>query len=89
MGTWDIGPFDNDTAVDSACAPDEGAGEEGAGLIRGLLCESTTTRAPSTARMPRRPWVGCTPAARHDPAQPLARPASGPVLRRMREARDQ
>jgi hypothetical protein len=37
MGTWDIGPFDNDTAADFASDLDEAALEEREVMIRGLL----------------------------------------------------
>ncbi|GGY78115.1 DUF4259 domain-containing protein [Streptomyces anulatus] len=37
MGTWDIGPFDNDTAADFAAELDEAAPEEREGMIRGVL----------------------------------------------------
>ncbi|QTA36829.1 hypothetical protein JHY03_70450 (plasmid) [Streptomyces sp. CA-256286] len=37
MGTWDIGPFDNDTAADFAGDLDETALEEREAMIRGVL----------------------------------------------------
>ncbi|MEW5539288.1 DUF4259 domain-containing protein [Streptomyces cyaneofuscatus] len=37
MGTWDIGPFDNDTAADFAGDLDEAALEEREAMIRGVL----------------------------------------------------
>jgi hypothetical protein len=37
MGTWDIGPFDNDTAADFADELDEAALEEREAIIRGVL----------------------------------------------------
>lgn len=37
MGTWDIGPFDNDTAADFAGALDGAAEGERAGMLRGAL----------------------------------------------------
>ncbi|WP_405982905.1 DUF4259 domain-containing protein [Streptomyces sp. NBC_00158] len=37
MGTWDIGPFDNDTAADFAGELDEAALEEREAMIRGVL----------------------------------------------------
>ncbi|MFC8949510.1 DUF4259 domain-containing protein [Streptomyces rochei] len=37
MGTWDTGPFDNDTAADFANALDEAAPEARETLIRGVL----------------------------------------------------
>lgn len=37
MGTWGTGPFDNDTAADFACAPDDAAGAERVGLVRDVL----------------------------------------------------
>ncbi|MFC8373385.1 DUF4259 domain-containing protein [Streptomyces sp. NPDC057239] len=37
MGTWDTGPFDNDTAADFANALDDAKPEEREALIRGVL----------------------------------------------------
>ncbi|MFJ8364631.1 DUF4259 domain-containing protein [Streptomyces sp. NPDC093984] len=37
MGTWDTGPFDNDTAADFADALDDAEAEERVALIRGVL----------------------------------------------------
>ncbi|MCM4078238.1 DUF4259 domain-containing protein [Paractinoplanes hotanensis] len=37
MGTWDVGPFDNDTAADWCGDLDEAAPEQRAGLIRDVL----------------------------------------------------
>ncbi|MFD7300862.1 DUF4259 domain-containing protein [Streptomyces pharetrae] len=37
MGTWDIGPFDNDTAADFAGDLDEAAVEDRESMIRGVL----------------------------------------------------
>lgn len=37
MGTWDIGPFDNDTAADFANDLDDAAAGEREALIRGVL----------------------------------------------------
>lgn len=37
MGTWDIGPFDNDTAADFGGDLDEAALEERESMIRGVL----------------------------------------------------
>ncbi|WUD70700.1 DUF4259 domain-containing protein [Streptomyces sp. NBC_00510] len=37
MGTWDIGPFDNDTAADFGGDLDEAAWEERVSVIRGAL----------------------------------------------------
>ncbi|GAA1292759.1 hypothetical protein GCM10009647_003020 [Streptomyces sanglieri] len=37
MGTWDIGPFDNDTAADFGGDLDEAASEERESMIRGVL----------------------------------------------------
>ncbi|MEU2159301.1 DUF4259 domain-containing protein [Streptomyces sp. NPDC019396] len=45
MGTWDVGPFDNDTAADFCGDLDEAAAGEREGIIRGTL-----SRAIDTAR---------------------------------------
>ena len=43
MGTWDTGPFDNDTAADFAVALDGADDAEREALIRGVLarCQGT------------------------------------------------
>ncbi|GAA2997443.1 hypothetical protein GCM10010519_32860 [Streptomyces lactacystinicus] len=40
MGTWDTGPFDNDTAADFANALDDARNEEREALIRGVLART-------------------------------------------------
>lgn len=37
MGTWDVGPFDNDTAADFCGDLDEAAAGEREGIVRGAL----------------------------------------------------
>lgn len=37
MGTWDVGPFDNDTAADFCDDLDEAAAGEREGIVRGIL----------------------------------------------------
>ncbi|MFE7355575.1 DUF4259 domain-containing protein [Streptomyces sp. NPDC057543] len=37
MGTWDVGPFDNDTAADFCGDLDEAAADEREGIVRGAL----------------------------------------------------
>ncbi|MEW2492437.1 DUF4259 domain-containing protein [Streptomyces nodosus] len=37
MGTWDVGPFDNDTAADFCGDLDEAAATEREGIVRGAL----------------------------------------------------
>jgi hypothetical protein len=37
MGTWDVGPFDNDTAADFCGDLDEAASGEREGIVRGAL----------------------------------------------------
>ncbi|MEU0274038.1 DUF4259 domain-containing protein [Streptomyces sp. NPDC006307] len=43
MGTWDTGPFDNDTAADFAGDLDEAAEDERAGLLRDALARAAGT----------------------------------------------
>lgn len=43
MGTWDIGPFDNDTAADFGGDLDEAASEERESMIRGVLGRAADT----------------------------------------------
>jgi hypothetical protein len=52
MGTWDVGPFDNDTAADFGGDLDEAALEEREALISGALNAPLTLRTswiPPTA----------------------------------------
>lgn len=51
MGTWDVGPFDNDTAADWCDALDAASPDAREGIIR-----ETLIRAAGTHRLPRR---GC------------------------------
>ncbi|WP_329498071.1 DUF4259 domain-containing protein [Kitasatospora herbaricolor] len=44
MGTWDIGPFDNDTAADFAYTLDEAAPEERENLVRATLVRAIRTQ---------------------------------------------
>lgn len=37
MGTWDVGPFDNDTAADFGGDLDKAAADERKGIVRGAL----------------------------------------------------
>ncbi|MFD9541541.1 DUF4259 domain-containing protein [Streptomyces sp. NPDC060022] len=45
MGTWDVGPFDNDTAADFGGDLDEAAAGERAGIVRGALIRVIDTAA--------------------------------------------
>ncbi|HEY9368300.1 DUF4259 domain-containing protein [Streptomyces sp.] len=40
MGTWDTGPFDNDTAADFALALDDAEPEERESMVRGVLART-------------------------------------------------
>ncbi|MEU5289396.1 DUF4259 domain-containing protein [Streptomyces sp. NPDC020755] len=42
MGTWDTGPFDNDTAADFGGDLDEAAGEEREPMIHGVLVRAAS-----------------------------------------------
>ncbi|MEV6978921.1 DUF4259 domain-containing protein [Kitasatospora sp. NPDC093806] len=44
MGTWDIGPFENDTAADFANALDETAPDERESLVRSTLLRAAQSR---------------------------------------------
>ncbi|GAA2746873.1 DUF4259 domain-containing protein [Kitasatospora cinereorecta] len=44
MGTWDSGPFDNDTAADFAFTFDESAPEDREGLVRATLSRAARAR---------------------------------------------
>ncbi|WP_406481271.1 DUF4259 domain-containing protein [Streptomyces sp. NBC_01615] len=43
MGTWDVGPFDNDTAADFSYTLDEAAEGEREGIIRAALVRTVDT----------------------------------------------
>ncbi|MEV5602308.1 DUF4259 domain-containing protein [Streptomyces sp. NPDC052299] len=43
MGTWDVGPFDNDTAADWCGGLDEAAPEAREGMVRAALTETVET----------------------------------------------
>lgn len=43
MGTWDIGPFDNDTAADFSSTVDEAPAEKRAEVLRAAFHEVTAT----------------------------------------------
>ncbi|WP_034092415.1 DUF4259 domain-containing protein [Streptacidiphilus albus] len=45
MGTWDIGPFDNDTAADFSYTLGKTAGDECEGFVRSALMRATDTKA--------------------------------------------
>lgn len=45
MGTWDTGPFDNDTAADFSNTLDDAGPEERETLIRGVLQRTTLSVA--------------------------------------------
>ncbi|MBT2448204.1 DUF4259 domain-containing protein [Streptomyces sp. ISL-43] len=44
MGTWDVGPFDNDTAADFSGGLDEAPEDEREGIIRSALVRTIGTR---------------------------------------------
>ncbi|MBY8876794.1 DUF4259 domain-containing protein [Actinacidiphila acidipaludis] len=44
MGTWDIGPFENDTAADFAYTLDETAQDEREGVVRATLARAIRPR---------------------------------------------
>ncbi|MBT2451444.1 DUF4259 domain-containing protein [Streptomyces sp. ISL-43] len=55
MGTWDVGPFDNDTAADSCASLEEAAEADRRGLIRDTPERQHTARhplPPVTLRVP-------------------------------------
>ncbi|NEC68175.1 DUF4259 domain-containing protein [Streptomyces sp. SID9727] len=43
MGTWDVGPFDNDTAADWCGGLDDAAPEAREGMVRAALAETAGT----------------------------------------------
>ncbi|WP_436777594.1 DUF4259 domain-containing protein [Yinghuangia sp. YIM S09857] len=44
MGTWDIGPFENDTAADFADNLDEAAPDQREGVVRSALVQAVQTQ---------------------------------------------
>lgn len=78
MGTWDVGPFDNDSAADFCGELDEAAAGERTGLIRGVL-----TRVIDTAGYPEAPdseqaVAGAALVAAQCPGGEPADPVYGP-----------
>ncbi|MGW2743308.1 DUF4259 domain-containing protein [Streptomyces sp. NPDC001450] len=82
MGTWDTGPFDNDTAADWCNGLDDAAADERAGLVRDALVRAVDTEdyleAPEAeeavaaaalvaARLP----GGAIPSPHYGPEEPL------------------
>ncbi|WP_350325460.1 DUF4259 domain-containing protein [Streptomyces katrae] len=51
MGTWDVGPFDNDTAADFGGTLDEAAEAERPGLVRGALARVLDAEDPLDQRL--------------------------------------
>ncbi|MFJ2101387.1 DUF4259 domain-containing protein [Streptomyces anulatus] len=82
MGTWDIGPFDNDTAADFADELDEAAPEEREAMIRGVLKRAAGPadflgiydgeRAVGAAALVAAQHPDCDPAcSNYGPSEPL------------------
>ncbi|WP_404950859.1 DUF4259 domain-containing protein [Streptomyces sp. ARC12] len=82
MGTWDLGPFDNDTAADFADELDEAAPEEREAMIRGVLKRAAGPadflgiydgeRAVGAAALVAAQHPDCDPAcSNYGPSEPL------------------
>ncbi|WP_331762794.1 DUF4259 domain-containing protein [Streptomyces anulatus] len=82
MGTWDIGPFDNDTAADFADELDEAELEEREAMIRGVLKRAAGPadflgiydgeRAVGAAALVAAQHPDCDPAcSNYGPSEPL------------------
>ncbi|WP_328303260.1 DUF4259 domain-containing protein [Streptomyces sp. NBC_00435] len=77
MGTWDIGPFDNDTAADLGGDLDEAAASQREGVAHGTLTDVIDTVGYLEAPESERAVAAAALVAAHGRHLPLTRP---PVL---------
>ncbi|MFK4221392.1 DUF4259 domain-containing protein [Streptomyces sp. NPDC020880] len=89
MGTWDIGPFDNDTAADFGDDLDEAAADEREDMVRSVLkraagpADFLGTSDGERASPPATAWDGGSRDG-HGTARPAKKPSadegSGPIV---------
>ncbi|MFD9573191.1 DUF4259 domain-containing protein [Streptomyces sp. NPDC059982] len=78
MGTWDIGPFDNDTAADFGGDLDEAAASEREGVVRGTLTHAIDTVGYLEAPESERAVAAAALVASQCPGGEAADPIYGP-----------
>lgn len=78
MGTWDIGPFDNDTAADFAGDLDEAAADERTGIVRDVLVRVMGTAAHLEAPESEKALAAAALVAAQCPGGEPADPIYGP-----------
>ncbi|MFJ8668224.1 DUF4259 domain-containing protein [Streptomyces sp. NPDC093600] len=78
MGTWDVGPFDNDTAADFCGELDEAAAGERTGLIRSILTRVIDTAGYLEAPDSEQAVAGAALVAAQCPGGEPADPVYGP-----------
>ncbi|WP_415952682.1 DUF4259 domain-containing protein [Streptomyces sp. KLOTTS4A1] len=81
MGTWDVGPFDNDTAADFCGELDEAAAGERTDLIRSVLSRVIDTAGYLEAPESEQAVAGAALVAAQCPGGEPADPAYGPEER--------
>ncbi|MCP9211509.1 DUF4259 domain-containing protein [Streptomyces cucumeris] len=78
MGTWDVGPFDNDTAADFCGDLDEAAAGDREGIVRGILTRVIDTAGYLEAPESERAVAGAALVAAQCPEGEPADTAYGP-----------
>ncbi|MEW2136547.1 DUF4259 domain-containing protein [Streptomyces sp. NPDC005409] len=78
MGTWDVGPFDNDTAADFCGDLDEAAAGEREGIVRGILTRVIDTAGYLEAPVSEQAVAAAALVAAQCPGGEPADPVYGP-----------
>ncbi|MFI6617968.1 DUF4259 domain-containing protein [Streptomyces sp. NPDC050528] len=78
MGTWDVGPFDNDTAADWCGDLDDASPEERQGLVRDTLTRAADTVDLLDARVGDEAVAAAALVAAQCPGGEPAHPVYGP-----------
>ena len=78
MGTWDVGPFDNDTAADFGGDLDEAAEGEREGMVRGALTRVIDTAVYLEASQSQEAVAAAALVAAQCPGGEPADPIHGP-----------
>ncbi|MEV6551882.1 DUF4259 domain-containing protein [Streptomyces sp. NPDC051597] len=82
MGTWDVGPFDNDTAADFAGDLDEAAADERTGIVRDVLVRvigtATYLEAPESEKAVAAAALVAAQCPGGEPADPIYGPEEPP-----------
>lgn len=78
MGTWDTGPYDNDTAADFACTLDEADPQERPDLVRAALARAAGATGPLGAPAGDEAVAAAALVAAHCPGGDPVDPVHGP-----------